>query len=124
MTCGPCKTGEQQKKLDRYIAIQRLKTGLTPDASGHIDETLSSNWTVHGRFWAEFITKGSKEFFRGEQVNADITHQITVRHSTLAMGITTKMQVLYGGRTMNIDGPPRNINEQNEWLVFGAIEIK
>jgi SPP1 family predicted phage head-tail adaptor len=123
MKCGPCGSVEQ-KRLDKHILIQRLKTGLTPDASGQIDETDSSNWTNHGKFYAEFITKGSREFFRGEQVNADITHQITVRYSTLAAGITTKMQVLYGGRIMNISEPPRNVNEQNQWLVFGAIEIK
>jgi SPP1 family predicted phage head-tail adaptor len=123
MKCGPCNSGEQ-KRLDKHILIQRLKTGLTPDASGQIDETDSSNWTNHGKFYAEIITKGSREFFQGEQVNADITHQITVRYSTLAAGITTKMQVLYGGRIMNISEPPRNVNEQNQWLVFGAIEIK
>lgn len=123
MKCGPCGGGTA-KKLDKQVTVKRIKTGLTPDAAGHIDETNEANWITYGTFYCEIVTKGSREFFRGEQVNADITHQITIRHSTSSAGITTSMKLVYQGRTFNISEPPRNVNEDNEWLVFGAVEVK
>lgn len=124
MTCGPCKSGEDRPRTNKYISVYRLKAGLTVNASGHIDETDSSNWGLYGNFWAAIATKGSKEFARGGEVAAEITHQLTIKYSSMANGITTKMRVNYQGRIFNIAQPPTNKNEENEWLVFNAIEIK
>ena len=110
--------------LDKRITVRRLKSSAVLDASGHLDETREGNWVEVGKRWAQFITRGSREFFRGEEVAADITHQITIRYDKTAAAWTTKMHVKYDGRTFNIAGPLRDIDEQNEWLVFPAVEIK
>lgn len=48
-------------ELDKRVSVLRLKTQLTPDASGHVDETSESNWTEVGKRWVKFITKGSRD---------------------------------------------------------------
>lgn len=124
MKCGACKTNPVGKKPDKLFAVRRLKDGLTPDASGHVDETDTSNWETLGSFWFAVVTKGSKEFARGEEVAAEITHELWCKYSAKANQITTKMQAVRMGRTFNISEPPRNVDEGNQWLVFKAIEIK
>lgn len=122
MKCGPC--GTTPLRLDQQVSVRRLRPGLTPDSSGHVDETSEANWIEYGRFWCEIKTKGSREFFRGQEMAADITHQITIRHGSKSAGITTDMQVILRDRVLSIAEPPRNIDESNEWLVFAAKEIK
>lgn len=121
MTCRPCAA---MPKLNNKVVVQKLKNNLTPNASGHIDETDDSNWTTAGTEWVEFITRGSKEFFRGEEVAADITHQITMRWSRQAATYTTDMRMKMGDRVFHIAEPPRNVDEGDEWLKFAANEIK
>jgi SPP1 family predicted phage head-tail adaptor len=111
-------------KLDKYVTVRKLRSGLTPNASGHIDETDETNWTNAGQEWAEFITQGSREFFRGEEIAADITHQVTMRWNRRAATYTTDMQLKMGGRTFHIAAPPVNIDEQDLYLRFATKEIK
>lgn len=121
MTCGPCGG---TRMLTRKVTVQKIKSGLTQNASGHIDETNDSNWTIAGTEWVELVTRGSREFFRGQEIAADITHQITMRWSKKAESYTTDMRIKYGTRTLHIAEPPKNVDEKNEWLVFATKEIK
>lgn len=111
-------------RLNQRITVHALKTGLTPNAGGHVDETSDSNWRQVGREWAEIKTVGSREFFRGVEIAADITHQVTIRYGKNSATYTTGMKIKFDGRTFNIEGPPRNIDERNEWLVMACKEIK
>lgn len=110
--------------LNRRVSVRRLKPSDSTDASGHIDETVDSNWEEIGKRWVAFATKGSREFFRREEVAADITHQITMRYDGLSKTFTTKMQLKMGDRKFNIAEPPRNVNEANQMLIFACTEIK
>ena len=68
--------------LRHPIIIERLKTeaeGLVVTSSGHIDQTLASNWTDHALRRAEIRELSGREFQQDDQVNADTTHQVTVR---------------------------------------------
>lgn len=111
-------------KLQNKVTVEKKKSNMTPNASGHIDETNDSNWTIAGKEWVELITRGSREFFRGQEVASDITHQVTMRWSKQASEYTNDMRIKFEGRKFNISEPPRNVDEQNMWLVFAAIEIK
>ena len=115
---------EKSPKLNHRITIERLKNNQTLEGGGQPDETDDANWTAAGTDWAEFITQGSREFFRGEEIAADITHQVTLRYSTTAAKFTKKMRLRMDGRRFNIAEPPRNIDEKNNWLVFKVIEKK
>lgn len=112
------------RDLNKRVTVERLRPSLTPDAAGHIDETNDANWQQIGKVWAKFTTRGSREFFRGEQVAAEITHQVTIRWSRTAREWTTKMRLRMDGRVFNIAGPLRNVDEADKWLVFPVVEVK
>lgn len=111
-------------EFNKRMSVRRLKTDLTPDAAGHIDETDDDNWEAIAERWCQLVTKGSREFFRGEQVAAEITHQVTMRFDRQAATFTTGMQLKLGQRLFGISEPPRNVDERNTLLVFAAIEVK
>ncbi len=110
--------------LNRLVTVKTLKSTAVVDSSGHVDKTDTTNWEVIGKEWVQFITQGSREFRVGDQVTQQLTHQITMRWSVKAAAqYTTECKLEYGTRTFNIAGPPQNIDEKNQWLRFGAIEL-
>jgi len=106
------------------VIVKRLKTSSVPDASGHVDESDSTNWEIFTRQWCSVNPRGSREFFRREQVAADITHQVEMLFNSDSSRITEKMKIVFKGRTLNIAEPPRNIDENDHSLVFACIEVK
>lgn len=119
MTCGACGS---MPKLDNRVTVEKLKTTATIDGSGNVNEKLDSNWTTAGNEWVEIVTRGSREFFRGQQVGEDITHQVTMRWSKRASEYTTKMRLRLNGRKLFISSPPVNIDEQDEWIRMACTE--
>ena len=111
-------------QLQRRVVVWRLKEGITPDAAGHVDETDESNWRIVGNRWVKLTPKGSKEFFRGQQVAEDITHQVTMRYDSESAKFTTKDRLTYHGRVFNMAGPGVNTDEMDVLLTFPATEIK
>jgi len=96
-----------------------------PDAAGHIDETDDTNWAEVGARYCEIIPKGSREFFRGQQVAEQITHQITFRFDAQSKDFHAAMRFeRHDGRRFNFAGPGVNTGEADEWLVFPAIEVR
>ncbi len=107
------------------VTVQRLKTGALADAGGHVDESLDSNWENFTKQWASVNPANSREFFRGAQVAADVTHQVEMLFNSESSRITPKMRIVYkGGRKLNISGPPRNIDENDHSLVFACTEVR
>lgn len=119
----PVPAGERTSR----VLVERLKRSAVPDGGGHIDETDDTNWETasdvgtNGLLWASVVPRGSREFFRGEQVAADITHQVQVLYPA-AKTIGPKYRLRLNGRKLNIAEPPRNIDEENHTLVFACVE--
>jgi SPP1 family predicted phage head-tail adaptor len=112
-------------KCNNRVTVEKKKSGLTVNPGGHTDDTNNAEWQVMATgVWCEFKTRGSREFFRGEEVAADITHQITTRYTNTSAQITTDMRLRMDGRIFNIAEPPRNVDEDNKWIVFAVTEIK
>lgn len=109
------------RDLTRLVTVE--KVSATPDAGGDIDETDDANWVACGSEWVAFTTKGSREFFRNQQVAEDITHQITMRWSVKSSSYTTGMRLKMDGRKFNIAAPPINVDEKNEWLLIATKEV-
>lgn len=111
--------------LNKRIEVWCLKSGLTLTGGGHINETTDANWRRLGSEWVEFKTRGSREFFRGDEIAADITHQITMRWSARAATYTTDMRIKFERRIFSIESPPMNIDEDKAgYIVMAAKEIK
>ncbi len=109
--------------LNRFMTVQRIKPNATVNSGGQIDESDESNWINSGKQWCKLIPKNSREFMLGDQLNEEITHQITMRcTNTTVTYVTTKTRLIYNGRQFNLSGPPMNVDEQDRWLMFSAIE--
>lgn len=112
------------RQLRNVIAIEQLREALTPDAAGHIDESDDENWECYCQAAAKIVPVGSREFFGADQVQANVTHQITVRHCSEAEAITTAHRVRFGTRVFNVASPPVDPDDLRASLVFNAIEVK
>jgi SPP1 family predicted phage head-tail adaptor len=106
------------------VSVKRLKSSAVPDASGHVDESDPANWETFTKQWCSVNPRGSREFFRGQQVAADITHQVEMLFNSDSNKITTKMRIMFKGRRLNVAEPPRNIDENDHSLVFACTEVK
>ena len=107
--------------LSNRVTIERLSA--TVNAAGQIDETSASNWVIYAERWCHVATRGSREFFRGVEVAADITHQITMRADPVTTGITVKNRLSLGSRVLSISGPPVNVDEGGEMVRFSCVEV-
>ncbi len=119
----PSSKPARAEKRNKLITVQRLRRGTAPNAGGHVDESDDTNWEDFCKVWANVSPRGSREFFRREQVAADITHQVEILYSAKANQITSGMRVTFSGRKLNISGPPRNTDEANHSLVMACIEV-
>lgn len=108
-------------KLSQRVEVQRLSG--TVNAGGQLDETTDANWVTFAHRWCEMITRGSREFFRGVEVAADITHQVTMRADPESRAFTAKQRLRLGSRVFNLASPPLDVNEGAEMVRFQAVEI-
>ena len=76
--------------------------------------------TIAFNRYAEVIPTGGRQFISGLGINADITHVVTVRYDP---AIDKTMTIIYKGRELEIDGPPINVEERNEWLKLTCKEV-
>lgn len=95
--------------LDKRVEVQApIKT-----LSEHGQAILS--WITTGVRWASVEPLTSREFWNAQQVQADISHKITMRWFP---GLTTEHRLKMGERIFHI-GPPQNVGEKNEtWLIM------
>ena len=108
-------------KLLHRVEVQRLAG--TVNAAGQLDETTAGNWVTFCSRWCEMITRGSREFFRGVEVAADITHQVTMRADPESKAFTVKQRLKMGERVFNLASPPLDVDEGGEMVRFQAVEI-
>lgn len=120
MTCTTCK---DTQRYTHTLWVEKLKPGLTPDASGHVDKTLAANWMKVGTVRARFKSLGTREFVIGDQVQAQLAHAITVPWTPKAATYTTEHRLRDGSRIFNNNGPPQNTDEGKKVIVFTVVEV-
>lgn len=113
---------EKAHRRNKYVQVERVKDSAAPDASGHINLADNGNWQPHSNQWCGVVPRGSREFFRREQVASDITHAVEMLYSPETAQINDEFRILMDGRILAIAEPPRNVDEQNHTLVFACIE--
>ena len=82
------------------ISIEDL-TG-TADAHGHIDQTDSSNWSEYTGAYAAVQSKGGREFWKVDQVNADVSHVWYCPWSKTLAAATPDMRLVHESVTYEI----------------------
>lgn len=88
---------------DRYskrIELQRLNG--TADAAGHVDNTADANWDHYVSAYARVQTRGGREFWKVQQVTADVSHVWTCPYGSRLAAATPDMRLRYQGSTYQI----------------------
>ena len=105
------KAGE----LNQRITIQRAI--ITQDSELNPVETWEDWLTV----WAEAIPRDSREFFRLQTMNSEMTEAFKTYY---VKSVTSHMRVKFKRKYLSIIGEPINTGERNEELILtckGAI---
>jgi SPP1 family predicted phage head-tail adaptor len=106
-------------KLQQRITVQRRSTTL--DAYG---QEINS-WINIGTVWAEVKPLSGREKMRSNAmvVEAELTHQVTVRYSELFTPSTTAdaWRILFGTRIFNITAS-MNVDEADKTIIFDCTE--
>jgi SPP1 family predicted phage head-tail adaptor len=85
---------------DKRITVQRLSG--TADAHGFVDNTTNANWTGYASSFASVKTKGGREFWKVQQVNADVSHVWMCPWSKTLAAATPDMRLICEGVTYEI----------------------
>lgn len=100
-------------RLRHRVTIEKLTVGR--DSIGGVTEV----WSPFATRWAEVAPLRGREFFAAEQVNAEVSHRVTLR---FLPGVVAKMRVNFGGRILTIEAA-LNIEERNRELQLMCLEV-
>lgn len=82
---------------------------------------VSKTWSEFAKAWAQIEPASTQERFIAAQVQAQITHKVTIRYLS---GVTSQMRIKHGSRYLYIEGPPMNPDERNVSLVLMCREAE
>jgi len=101
-------------KLRHRVTIQKVT--VTQDAdTGEVSET----WSTLGQVWAEVAPLSGRELFAAQQVEAQVSHQVTTRYRG---DVTPNMRISHNSRTLNIESVI-NPGERNRELQLLCTEV-
>lgn len=89
-----------RSRYNKAITIRRLQG--TTDASGHVDNTADANWAIYVQAFSRVQTRGGREFWKVQQVAADVSHVFTCPYGRLLAEATPDMRLHYNGHVYNI----------------------
>lgn len=87
--------------MNKSITIQSV-TGTTADAHGQVDKTTASNWGTYTQTFARVKSKGGTEFWKVQQVNADVSHVWNCQWSNKLSEALPAMRLICEGVTYEI----------------------
>jgi SPP1 family predicted phage head-tail adaptor len=82
--------------MNKAVTIQHV-VGTTIDAHGQVDKTIDSNWGTYLRTFAAVKSKGGREFWKVQQVNADVTHVWNCQWSSKIAEAVPEMRLVCEG---------------------------
>ncbi len=87
-------------KYDKKCVVYRLSGSV--DAHGHVDATSAANWSPVTAAYCSCVSKGGREFWKVQQVNADVSHVWTTQHTKTLAACTPDMRLVCEGVTYEI----------------------
>lgn len=94
-----CST-KQRTRYRHWITVESISG--TADASGHIDLSVSSNWSSAGKIKGNFISRGGRESFKYDQVQVDASHIVETPSTTFSRSINETYRLSFNSRIYNI----------------------
>lgn len=101
-------------RLRHRVTIQNPAT--TPDGKGGETELP---WVDSATAFCEVKPIDARERFYTSQIDADVTHQVTMRYTS---AITAESRLDLDGRVLQVVGAPRNIEERDRIIVVQCKE--
>jgi SPP1 family predicted phage head-tail adaptor len=98
-------------EYDQKIIIKKLSG--TADAHGFIDNTDAANWSELCASYAKVQSKGGREFWKIDRVNADVSHVWFCPYSKALHAATPDMQLIHEGVIYEISSVV-NVNLANQ----------
>lgn len=87
-------------QYDKKVTIEQFSG--TADAMGHVDTTDASNWQMYTTSYAKVQSKGGREFWKIDQVSADVSHVWTCPYSSELAAATPDMRLIWDSTTYEI----------------------
>lgn len=87
---------------DKKVTVNKPDPNATEDAHGVVDLTAAASWTEHVKAWCKVESKGGREFWKVDQVNADVSHVWWTQYSSEAAAITPEMRLAWEGNTYEV----------------------
>lgn len=84
-------------------------------------DSAPSGWSAQGTLWTAITPTGGTELFRGRQLEASVTHLITMRRSSLSARILPTWRLRYGDRLFYLRSVI-NVGERGQEIECQAIE--
>lgn len=94
----------RQKLLIKTTTESRTGTGAITDS-----------WATFATVWGSVEPISSKEIFAADHLRGEITVKIIIRYLA---GVTSKMQIVHGSTTYQIESPPINWSVRNRELAL------
>lgn len=101
-------------KLRERVEIQQATDALTE--SGQAVKT----WSTYASEYAEVRTPTGRDFFGQDKFNAQVSHVVRIHWNS---GVTEKMRVIWGARTLNISVISED-NTHGRWMWLNCLEEK
>lgn len=99
-------------KYRDLIVIEHI-TG-SEDEYNQTDLDEDSNWSEFTKRRAHITARGGREFYRGGQIQSEVSHQITIRSDSTTRQITSKMRVIDGTKKLQIVNVREADNKKRE----------
>jgi SPP1 family predicted phage head-tail adaptor len=85
-------------EMNKRVTIQAPSTDQPTDDAGQLIE--DAHYTDLDTVWAKITTATGRELYHGQQVQAELSHKVTIRHYE---GLTTAHRLKYGTRIFDIN---------------------
>lgn len=82
--------------MTKSITVQHL-VGTTVDAHGQVEQATDANWGTYLKTFAKVQSKGGREFWKIQQVHADVSHVWNCQYSKTLAAATPFMRLICEG---------------------------
>lgn len=106
----------QAGKYEHRLRVER--PAAAAGSFGH----FAPGWDLVAEVWASVRPTGSNERMAAFQMQSGQTHVVATPYHPSLAGVRGDCRIVFGARTFNIVGFPRNPGERNEELVFDCTE--
>lgn len=90
-------------ELQHEVALQRPNDAATTDDFGDIDLSNDANWTTVATRRAKIEPVGGGERFAGGQVQAGITHVVSLWWDPAIASVKSRWRIVHGSRKLHVD---------------------